>query len=159
MGRIVKLLTVVSLLVFISHFSQAQTDFAAIARNIQPVGQVCLVGQSCAGGDTGNTLVTAAVAVETQPVTVPAAAVTPTPAFDAATVYLQSCFACHSTGAAGAPVMGDAAAWEERMAKGMDTVMSNVINGVNAMPPMGMCMSCSEDDIRSLIDYMVAQGQ
>ncbi len=53
--------------------------------------------------------------------------------------------------------MGDADAWTERMAKGMDAVMENVISGVNAMPPKGLCMTCSDDDLRALVDYMAGQ--
>ena len=45
--------------------------------------------------------------------------------------------------AAGAPILGDIEAWDSRMKKGMDAVMNNVINGVNAMPAKGMCMDCS----------------
>lgn len=43
------------------------------------------------------------------------------------------------------------------MAKGMDAVMENVINGVNAMPARGICMSCSDEQLRQVVDYMLAQ--
>jgi cytochrome c5 len=39
----------------------------------------------------------------------------------------------------------------------MDVVMANVINGLNAMPARGLCVSCSDDDLKSLVDYMVNQ--
>ena len=78
-------------------------------------------------------------------------------AFDAAATYQMSCFACHASGAAGAPKIGDAAAWSARMEKGMDAVMTNVTNGLNAMPAKGLCMNCSDDDLRALVDYMVNQ--
>jgi cytochrome c5 len=45
------------------------------------------------------------------------------------------------------------------MAKGMDTVLANAMNGLGAMPAKGMCMTCSEDDMRTLIDYLVEGGQ
>jgi cytochrome c5 len=35
-------------------------------------------------------------------------------------IYDRSCGFCHTSGAAGAPKTGDAAAWESRMALGMD---------------------------------------
>ncbi|MEX2132097.1 MAG: c-type cytochrome, partial [Pseudohongiellaceae bacterium] len=76
-------------------------------------------------------------------------------AFDVAATYQMTCFACHSTGAAGAPMTGDSAAWEARMAKGMDTVLANAMNGLNAMPAKGMCMTCSESDMRSLMEYIM----
>jgi cytochrome c5 len=85
-------------------------------------------------------------------VTEPAAA-----AFDAAAAYQMSCFACHATGAAGAPLVGDQDAWSERIDKGMDVVMANVVNGINAMPPRGLCVDCSDDDLQALVDYMLEQ--
>ena len=71
----------------------------------------------------------------------------------------KSCFACHGSGAAGAPVTGDAEAWGERMEKGIDVVLANAMNGTGAMPAKGMCMDCTEENIRSLIDFMVEGSQ
>ena len=68
--------------------------------------------------------------------------------------YDKSCKVCHATGAAGAPKTGDAAAWEPRLAKGMDTLVQSVTNGLNAMPPRGMCFDCSDADYKALIEYM-----
>ncbi len=159
----------------------------SVADNIRPVSSVCLAGQACVGtaAEGAATAATAtAISVPSPAPTTsapasavstpasPAAAVSSTPAapqppaeaetsaasdFDAAAVYQQSCFACHATGAAGAPVLGDAEAWEARMEKGMDTVMSNVINGMNAMPAKGLCIDCSDDDLRAIVDYMLEQ--
>jgi cytochrome c5 len=51
--------------------------------------------------------------------------------------YMASCFACHSTGAAGAPKVGpgNADAWTARLEKGMDQIVTNAIAGINNMPP------------------------
>ena len=70
--------------------------------------------------------------------------------------YQTSCFACHSTGAAGAPLAHDVAAWQPRMAKGMPTLLQGVKNGVNAMPPKGMCVDCTDADYTALIEFMAA---
>ncbi len=70
--------------------------------------------------------------------------------------YNKSCAACHATGAAGAPKTGDAEAWAPRLEKGMDTLVASVTDGLNAMPPKGMCFDCSAEDYAALIDYMVA---
>lgn len=76
--------------------------------------------------------------------------------FEAERVYMQSCFACHSSGAAGAPKVGDAAAWTPRLEKGMDAVVANAISGLNGvMPPKGLCFTCTDDDLRALVQYMV----
>ncbi len=78
--------------------------------------------------------------------------------FDVESTYQMTCFLCHGTGAAGAPMLGDQAVWSERMAKGINTVMGNVLNGLNAMPPAkSLCPTCSDDDLRALVDYMAAQ--
>lgn len=89
----------------------------------------------------------------------PAAATAAAPAddFDVAAAYQASCFACHGSDALGAPQPGDAAAWEERMAKGMDAVMENVINGINAMPARGICMTCTDEQLLAIVEYMASQ--
>ena len=70
--------------------------------------------------------------------------------------YNKSCVVCHDQGVAGAPKTGDAAAWAPRMEKGMDALMASVKNGLNAMPPMGMCMDCSDEEYVELIKYMAS---
>lgn len=74
-------------------------------------------------------------------------------------IYQNNCMACHTTGAAGAPKIGDAAAWAPRIARGMDTVMANATNGINAMPPKGLCMTCSDDELKSVVEYIISQSQ
>ncbi len=74
-------------------------------------------------------------------------------------VYNQFCFACHMAGVSGAPVFGDAASWEPRLAKGIDELYSSTINGIGVMPAKGTCMSCSDDDLKATVDYMVANAE
>ena len=64
-----------------------------------------------------------------------------------------------STGAGGAPKTGDAAAWADRIALGDDSLYGNAINGLNAMPAMGLCMDCSEDEVKAAVDYIVENSQ
>lgn len=52
-------------------------------------------------------------------------------------VYKATCAACHDSGAAGAPKLGDAAAWKARIAQGYDTLAKHAIEGLRAMPPKG----------------------
>ena len=77
--------------------------------------------------------------------------------FNAEQKYMASCFACHSTGAAGAPKVGAGMAveWEPRLEKGLDTIVQNAINGVNTMPAKGLCFDCSDDDIKAIVEYMI----
>lgn len=69
-------------------------------------------------------------------------------------LYNQSCIACHASGAANAPKTGDAAAWKSRMDKGLTVLLANAKKGINAMPPMGMCTTCTDEDFKGLIEYM-----
>jgi cytochrome c5 len=114
---------------------------AAIEERIQPVGEVCMEGDnSCAGA-------------------APAAASSgPRSGED---VYNSACMACHSTGAAGAPKLGDAAAWADRIAKGNDALYSSGINGVagTGMMAKGGCMNCSDEEVTAAVDYMVVGSQ
>jgi cytochrome c5 len=68
--------------------------------------------------------------------------------------YNRTCAVCHASGAAGAPRTGDVAAWEPRLAKGMEVNVASVKNGLNAMPAGGMCFDCSPEDYKALIEYM-----
>lgn len=77
-------------------------------------------------------------------------------ALDAATKakYDKSCAFCHASGAAGAPKVGDAAAWKPRLAKGADALLKSAKNGLNAMPPKGMCNDCTDAEFKALIQYI-----
>lgn len=72
-----------------------------------------------------------------------------------ADIYQSSCFACHGTGALGAPKSDDSADWSARLDKGFDTVLLNAITGINQMPAKGGCMACSDDDIKAAIEHMI----
>ena len=68
--------------------------------------------------------------------------------------FTQVCTACHSPGVAGAPKVGDKAAWAPRIAQGMDTLVATAIKGTGAMPPKGGS-NASEAEIRAVVTYMV----
>ncbi len=73
--------------------------------------------------------------------------------------YEQVCHICHEAGLAGAPKFGDKADWAPRIAEGMDTMVKRAIEGYKAMPPKGTCTSCSDEDIKKTIEYMVSHSQ
>ena len=77
--------------------------------------------------------------------------------FNAQQKFMASCFACHSTGAAGAPKVGAgmSAEWEPRLEKGLDAVVQNAINGINTMPAKGLCFDCTDEDLRAIVEYMI----
>ncbi len=119
----------------------AQSRDEQIAQRLEPIGQVCLAGEACSRGGASS-----------QASAAPAA-------FDPAQTYQQSCSVCHASGMAGAPKFGDSAEWATRMEKGMETVVANAISGINAMPARGMCMTCSDDNIAALVEYISGQNQ
>lgn len=111
---------------------------SSLEDRIKPVGESCMAGDSCA----------ATLQV--------AAAGEPRSGMD---VYDSKCATCHATGAAGAPKLGDIAAWASRMPKGMAVLHQNAIKGVNGMPAMGLCFDCSEDEIMAAVDYIVEKSK
>ncbi|WP_438308202.1 c-type cytochrome [Burkholderia pseudomallei] len=75
-------------------------------------------------------------------------------------VYKAVCVTCHSTGAAGAPKFGDAAAWAPRIAAGYDEVLHLALTGKGAMPPRGGTNpdDYSDYEIARAVVYMANQG-
>lgn len=109
-----------------------------IIERIKPVGSVCVEGDENCGG---------AAAV--------AAAGSSAGGRSGEDVYKASCAACHATGVLGAPKLGTNEMQLRVDEKGMETLLANAINGINAMPPRGTCSSCSDEEIQASIDYML----
>jgi cytochrome c5 len=104
-----------------------------LVERIKPVGEICMAGDECAA---------AVVEVAAGPRT-------------GKQLYDTKCMACHASGVAGAPKLGDSVVWGDRVnAKGLDGLFNSAWNGINAMPPKGTCNDCTEDEIKSAIKYM-----
>jgi cytochrome c5 len=140
----VKMLAILCLSAVFSLATQAQTDSqrAEIEARIKPPGEVCLQGDaSCAGAaantDSGGDARSGEV------------------------VYNESCMVCHASGVAGAPKLGDAAAWADRIAKGRDALHDTGLNGLagTGMMARGGCGNCSDDEVRAAVDYMIDNSQ
>lgn len=136
MNLINKILAVTAVLAFGVFGAQAATS-DAIAKRLEPVGQVCVQGKECPGME-----VTASASA--------GGAKSPDD------VIAKHCTACHSAGLLGAPKIGDAAAWNERAQKegGIDGLLAKAITGINAMPPKGTCGDCSDSDLKGAIEKM-----
>src|SRR5262245_8325622 len=80
-------------------------------------------------------------------------------AADGKAVYDATCVACHGTGVANAPKLGDKAAWVARAATGKDALLKSVIAGKGAMPPKAGNAGLSDADIGAAIDYMLAAAK
>ena len=74
-------------------------------------------------------------------------------------IYDKTCATCHNPGLAGAPKLGDKAAWKDRIQQGNDALYKSALNGKGVMPPKGGNASLGEADIKAAVDYMVSQGQ
>ena len=109
-----------------------------IAERIKPVGTVLRVGD--AGGDAGGPVVASGP-------------------LSGEEVYNQFCGVCHAAGVGGAPLLGDLAQWQPRIDKGMDVLMASTLNGINAMPPKGTCMNCTDEELGAAVDYMLSSVQ
>jgi len=129
------------------------------AQTLVPVlALLILLGTGCSEKETTSPQETAPAQTATETPAADKPADTQTASAEGQNIYQKSCQACHATGVAGAPKLGDKEAWAPRIAKGNEALLSSVTNGLKAMPPKGTCMTCSEDELREAMEYMVGQG-
>jgi cytochrome c5 len=114
-------------------YSQAADLTAEMKARIAPVGTLCKSGDSCAA---------APVAVSTGPKS-------------GQEVFDSACHTCHVVGVAGAPKIGHPEDWSPRIAKGIESLYTHAIDGFNGMPAKGLCMACTDDEIKAAVDHMV----
>jgi cytochrome c5 len=122
---------------------------AAISERIRPVGEVYLPGEEgAAAAPTADTV------SEPEPVAA---------ALSGPQVYNSACLACHGAGIGGAPVPGDADAWAERIAQGLDVLKDHAIKGYQGsagyMPAKGGRVDLSDEEVASAVEYMVSESQ
>jgi cytochrome c5 len=128
---------------------------AAIAKRLKPVGELVVDPNQPAPAPAAPVTVAAAPAPAVAGKAAPAAA-----GGDSAkgkSIFDGTCTACHSTGAAGAPKIGDKAAWAPRLKEGMPAVYGIAMKGKGAMPPKGGNAGLSEADVKAAVDYMVSK--
>jgi len=122
---------------------------AAVQERIQPFGEVYMPGEEQHAS---------APTVDTTETPEPVATVMSGPQ-----VYNDACIICHSAGVGGAPVVGDAGAWSDRIAQGMDLLNDHAINGftgsAGVMIAKGGRMDLSDDEVASAVQYMVDESQ
>lgn len=68
-------------------------------------------------------------------------------------LYKSVCSACHDTGVAGAPKIGDNAAWAQHIAEGLDGMLQTATTGIRAMPPKGGS-DATQEELKRAIVYM-----
>jgi cytochrome c5 len=78
-------------------------------------------------------------------------------------VYVSTCLTCHATGVVGAPKLGDRAAWQGRIAQGMDILVRRALEGfrgqAGVMPPKGGYRDLSEAEVADAVAYMVQRSK
>ncbi len=134
MNKTLSLLAAAGLGVMVSISAVSADLTEAMNERLKPVGELCMSGDECAAAPVA--------AASAEPRT-------------GAQVYDTKCATCHATGAAGAPKFADAAAWGPRIGKGIDTLYTSALSGLNGMPAKGLCMDCSDDELKAAVDHMV----
>ncbi len=135
-AKAASVLSILGLSVALSTTVGAASSDDKIVERIKPAGQVCVEGDDSCGG------------------AVAAAAASTGGARSGEDVYKASCASCHAIGVAGAPKFGTSE-WADRGAKGIDALLKTAISGINAMPPRGTCATCSDDELKVAIEYMM----
>ena len=102
--------------------------------------------------------VLAALAAAQTPAAAPAGGVVKASAGVGEALYKQACVACHASGVAGSPKLGDKEAWAPRIKTGLDMLTASVVKGKGAMPPKGGS-AASDTDIRAAVEYMVTASK
>jgi len=86
-----------------------------------------------------------------------------TPSTSGAAVFEANCANCHTGGFGGfftgAPKVGDQGDWESLIPKGIDALTATTLAGVGKMKPRGECTTCTDEEIRAAIEYMLAESQ
>ena len=62
----------------------------------------------------------------------------------------NNCLQCHARPGIGVPVIGDAAAWKDRVQLGEEKLLASTVVGLRGMPPLGYCSACTEQDFRAM---------
>jgi cytochrome c5 len=147
-GIIIGLVLLTVVLIFVARSLQFETDEddnpsqqILAEQRISPVSGVRT-------GDEG-----AAVLAEAQAVAAPAQSAVVE--VDGEGVYNGLCMACHDAGVAGAPITGSDQMAQRLSEKGMDTLVTNVINGLNVMPPRGGNPALTDEQILAAIEFML----
>jgi cytochrome c5 len=143
------ILTVV--LIFLARYLQPEQDADAnpsqrilAEQRIMPVGAV-------RSGEEGAAALADAEAAAMAALPAPAADLV----VDGESVYAGLCKVCHEAGVAGAPITKSDQMAVRLDEKGVDALVSNAINGLNAMPPRGGNHTLTDEQIRAAVEFML----
>ena len=78
-------------------------------------------------------------------------------------VFEANCANCHSGGIggffSGAPEVGDEDDWEPLIPKGVNGLTTTTLAGIGDMEARGACTTCTDEEIRASIEYMLEESQ
>ena len=121
----------------------------AIAKRLAPVAQVAVDANAPA----------APAAAAPAPAAAPAAAKTADAGNAGKAAFDSACTACHTAGLAGAPKLGDKAAWAPRIAQGKPALYNSALKGKGAMPAKGGNTALADEAVKAAVDYMLAAAK
>ncbi len=82
---------------------------------------------------------------------------------DGESVYQATCVACHSSGIAGSPIVGDVDDWTVRLEQGFETLVTHAIEGYTGstglMPAKGGNPALSDEAVTAAVQFMVDQSR
>jgi cytochrome c5 len=70
-------------------------------------------------------------------------------------VYEERCRLCHDVGVHGAPQPGNRKRWPKPTEENIDRLAQRAECGKRVMPPGGTCKTCTIDDLKAAIRYMI----
>ena len=121
-----------------------------------PVGLAVMFSQFVTTGQSGKGAPEETVLKRIQPVAkveLAGAAGGASAARSSEETYKTTCAACHDSGAANAPKLGDKGAWAGRLGVGLEKLAQSGIKGKNAMPPKGGA-DISDADFTRVVAYL-----
>jgi cytochrome c5 len=71
-------------------------------------------------------------------------------------IYNQTCVVCHDEGVHGAPRPGVKSDWESPLSYGLEEIYINTLEGIGEMPPRGLCDDCTGEQLKAVVDFMLA---
>ena len=133
---IVGIVLTVQLVVNRPHADPAALSAEAISARVQPVGKVEFGAADTAAGGAPRS---------------------------GEEIVKNVCGACHLSGVAGAPKIGDKAAWAPKIKEGLNRLLAEAIKGITVkgamvMPPRGGGADLSDSEVASAIVYMANQS-
>ena len=137
-------------LIFLARFMQPDPDADANpSQAILKEQRILPVGAVRAGEAGASELAEAQAAAAAAPVVQEVAVV------DGEQVYGGLCKTCHEAGVAGAPIAGSDLMGARLGEKGLETLVHNAINGLNAMPPRGGNPNLTDEQIQAAVEFML----